>query len=144
MFFIHSLLLTLSPDPRTSEAAKEKARNILEGNADPSDYKGTGTHDERHGNRVTGGYKATLSSQSPILTLRFVRTYSFLFPSDPNTSEEAKAKARGVLGGQDEEEIEEFAESTTQNDAHTNRILGGFKVSDIHVPCLPCHSLRHL
>ncbi|KAG8919858.1 hypothetical protein FRC01_001067, partial [Tulasnella sp. 417] len=48
---------TLS-NPRTSEAAKEKARAILDGEAEPSDYApGTG---DAHTNRVMGGYKATL------------------------------------------------------------------------------------
>ncbi|KAG8895614.1 hypothetical protein FRB99_000426 [Tulasnella sp. 403] len=66
---------TLS-NPRTSEEAKEKARDILAGNADPSDYAENATTDQ-HTNRVLGGYKATLSN--------------------PNTSDEAKANARLVF-----------------------------------------------
>ncbi|KIO30689.1 hypothetical protein M407DRAFT_242089 [Tulasnella calospora MUT 4182] len=65
---------TLS-NPRTSEAAKDKAQAILDGEADPSDYApGTG---DAHTNRVLGGYKATLKN--------------------PNVSEEAKEHAREVL-----------------------------------------------
>lgn len=53
--------ILLRPDPNTSEPAKEKARAILEGEADPSDYApGTG---DAHTNRVLGGYKATLKSE---------------------------------------------------------------------------------
>ncbi|KAG8894699.1 hypothetical protein FRC00_008565, partial [Tulasnella sp. 408] len=62
-------------NPRTSQAAKEKAQAILDGEADPSDYApGTG---DAHTNRVLGGYKATLKN--------------------PNVSEEAKEHAREVL-----------------------------------------------
>ena len=51
------------PDSNTSEEAKDKARQILEDNADPSDSASSGNTGDQHSNRVLGGYKATLKSR---------------------------------------------------------------------------------
>ncbi|KAF8586701.1 hypothetical protein K439DRAFT_1659515 [Ramaria rubella] len=97
-------------NPRTSDVAKEHARQQLEV------LEGYGSDEQKneHNNRVLGGFKATLSN--------------------PNTSEEAKKHAREVLesagidAGAGDVHVPEVSD-----DQHTNRVLAGYKAT-LHNP----------
>ncbi|KAG8953408.1 hypothetical protein FRC04_002250 [Tulasnella sp. 424] len=95
-------------NPNVSEEAKERSRQYLEGDTastEPAPVETGGMVDDSMSGNTIGGYKATLSN--------------------PNTSEEAKEKARAILEG--EADPSDYAPGT--GDAHTNRVLGGYKAT---------------
>ncbi|KAF8507461.1 hypothetical protein BU17DRAFT_100481 [Hysterangium stoloniferum] len=96
---------TLS-NPRTSEAAKQHARNELK----ELERYNTDTLKDEHNNRVLGGFKATLSN--------------------PNTSGAAKAHAVEILQSAGVEV--EHGDSNEGGD-NINHVLGGYKAT-LHNP----------
>ena len=90
-------------DPRTSEEAKQHAREVLaeeeEEEAHPEQSSPVSAHD-RHTKRVLGGYKAALRSTLLGLTtagsLVSAKLTSWL-SIDTNVSQEAKDRAREIL-----------------------------------------------
>ena len=97
-------------DPKTSEEAKERAREVLEAEGEevprpPKQHSPPPSpqHDE-HTKRVLAGYKATLRSKSPSLPSTIVCPFLIILPFvDPKVSEEAKERARDYLKNHGEE-----------------------------------------
>ena len=127
---IGGLKATIS-NPNTSTEAKEHAAERLEELGQPR-YTSPSREPAHHelGTHQIAGYKATISSSWDHLYL--VSCYLKLGYSltDPNTSDEAKEHARGVLQAEGEEvtRVERSPPSPTQ-DPHTRRVIAGYKAT---------------